>query len=185
MTSTEDLEALFADGEPPFGPHPGRRSDDTPEGFDRTTLMDQGPERDYTPDEDGGVVHYAPNDRPLCGSESMTAVYTDDPALVAGCADCLELVAEDLQDQNDYRGRCLHCRQEVTARAVWSGARWSASPARTAARPHGEEVTDSCIKTIPFELPEPGVKIAVKVIDQTGMEHMTMIDDPRHSVEQA
>ena len=34
-------------------------------------------------------------------------------------------------------------------------------------------------KTIPFELPERGVKIAVKVIDQTGMEHMTVIDDPR------
>ncbi len=34
-------------------------------------------------------------------------------------------------------------------------------------------------KTIPFDLPEPGVKIAVKVIDQTGMEHMTVIDDPR------
>ena len=32
-------------------------------------------------------------------------------------------------------------------------------------------------KTIPFELPERGVKIAVKVIDQTGMEHMTVIDD--------
>ena len=34
-------------------------------------------------------------------------------------------------------------------------------------------------KTIPFEIPAPGVKIAVKVIDQTGMEHMTVIDDPR------
>ena len=34
-------------------------------------------------------------------------------------------------------------------------------------------------KTVPFELPEPRVKIAVKVIDQTGMEHMTVIDDPR------
>ena len=34
-------------------------------------------------------------------------------------------------------------------------------------------------KTIPFDLPEPGVKIAVKVIDQTGMEHMMVIDDPR------
>ena len=33
--------------------------------------------------------------------------------------------------------------------------------------------------TIPFDLPEKGVKIAVKVIDQTGMEHMTVIDDPR------
>ena len=66
--------------------------------------MNQKPEPNDTPDEDGGVVHYAPDDRPLCGNDSMTAVYTDDPALVAGCADCLELVAEDLQDQNDYRG---------------------------------------------------------------------------------
>ena len=32
--------------------------------------------------------------------------------------------------------------------------------------------------TIPFNLPEEGVKIAVKVIDQTGMEHMTVLDDP-------
>ena len=37
-------------------------------------------------------------------------------------------------------------------------------------------------KTIPFELPEPGVKIAVKVIDQTGMEHMTVIDNPRDEI---
>ena len=34
-------------------------------------------------------------------------------------------------------------------------------------------------KTIPFDLPEEGIKIAVKVIDQTGMEHMTVIDNPR------
>ena len=33
--------------------------------------------------------------------------------------------------------------------------------------------------TVPFELPEPGVKIAVKVIDQTGTEHMAVLDDPR------
>ena len=32
--------------------------------------------------------------------------------------------------------------------------------------------------TTPFDLPEEEVKIAVKVIDQTGMEHMTVIDDP-------
>ena len=36
--------------------------------------------------------------------------------------------------------------------------------------------------TIPFDLPEEGVKIAVKVIDQYGMEHMTVIDDPRGSI---
>ena len=36
--------------------------------------------------------------------------------------------------------------------------------------------------TIPFDLPEEGVKIAVKVIDQTGMEHMTVIDDHRQAL---
>ena len=33
--------------------------------------------------------------------------------------------------------------------------------------------------TVPFELPEPGIKIAVKVIDQTGTEHMAVLNDPR------
>ena len=33
MTTNNNLDALFADGELPFG-HPGRRSDDTPEGFE-------------------------------------------------------------------------------------------------------------------------------------------------------
>ena len=37
--------------------------------------------------------------------------------------------------------------------------------------------------TIPFKLPPQGVKIAIKVIDQTGMEHMTVIDDPRNMLE--
>ena len=36
----------------------------------------------------------------------MTAVYTDDPALVAGCADCLELVAEYLGDDNEHWAQC-------------------------------------------------------------------------------
>ncbi len=61
------------------------------------------------------AVHYAPGDRPLCGNDSWTAIITDDPAQVSGCDDCLELVAEDLHDHNDYRGHCLHCRQEVSA----------------------------------------------------------------------
>ena len=40
--------------------------------------MDQGRERDYTPDEYGRVIHYGPGDRPLCGNDAVTAVYTDD-----------------------------------------------------------------------------------------------------------
>ena len=76
---------------------------------------------DHTPDEPDPIVHYSPGDRPLCGNESMTAVYTDEPDAVPGCAECLELVAGDLQDTNDYRGRCLHCQQDVTAQG---GVEW-------------------------------------------------------------
>ena len=61
------------------------------------------------------MVHYGPVDRPLCGNDAVTAVYTNDSALVSGCGDCLELVAEDLDDDNEYMGHCLHCRQEITA----------------------------------------------------------------------
>ena len=50
MASSNNLDALSADGELPFG-HPGRRSDDTPEGFEPSPPVDQGPELDYTPDE--------------------------------------------------------------------------------------------------------------------------------------
>ena len=37
--------------------------------------------------------------------------------------------------------------------------------------------------TILFELPPKVVKIAIKVIDQTGTEHITVIDDPRMILE--
>ena len=53
--------------------------------------------------------------------ETVTAVYTDDPALVSGCRDCLELVAEDPGDDNEYMGHCLHCRREITAQG---GVEW-------------------------------------------------------------
>ena len=41
MTTTNNLDALFADAEPPFG-HPGRRFDDTSEYFDPTPLAGPG-----------------------------------------------------------------------------------------------------------------------------------------------
>ena len=59
MTTNNNLYALSQDAELPFG-HPGRRFDDTPEGFEPSPLVDQGPERDDTPDEYGRVIHYAP-----------------------------------------------------------------------------------------------------------------------------
>ena len=120
MKSANNLDALFADAELPFG-HPGRQFDDTPEYFDPSPLLDQEPERDYTPDDDGDVIHYAPGDYPLCGTESLTEVFTDDPALVAGCADCLELAAEDLVEDNEHWANCLHCQQEISAQ---NGVEW-------------------------------------------------------------
>ena len=55
------------------------------------------------PPEDG-IVHYGPGHRPLCGNESPFAIYTDEPNQVAGCADCLELVAQDLQGPDTQHG---------------------------------------------------------------------------------
>ena len=95
------------------------------------------------PPEDG-IVHYGPGDRPLCGNESSFAIYTDEPAQVAGCSDCLELVAEDLKD--------LDTQQEATASTAGvrlprpeasSGGAWSGDPALTAGSPDGS----SCIPT--------------------------------------
>ena len=105
MTSNNNLDALSQDAELPFG-HPVRRSDHTPEGFEPSPLVDHRPERDYTPDEYSRVVHYGPGDRPLCGNDSVTAVYTDDLALVAGYPDCLELVAEDRDEDNEHWANC-------------------------------------------------------------------------------
>ena len=120
MTTNNNIDALFADAELPLG-HPGWRFDDTPEYLDHSPLMDQGSEPDYTPDEDGGVIHYGPGDSPLCDNDCANAAYTDDPKKVRGCEDCLELVAQDLADENDYRGHCLHCRREITAQG---GVEW-------------------------------------------------------------
>lgn len=74
------------------------------------------------------TVHYGPGDRPLCGAESWLAVYTDNPHEVSGCDDCLELVAEDLGDLNLNSGRCLHCKELISA---VGGVAWSAGRVRT------------------------------------------------------
>ena len=111
MTKAIDLDTFFADAELPFG-HPGRNFEDTPDYFDHSDDRYEPPP--VEPPEEG-IIHYAPGDRPLCGDESITAVDTDEPDQVAGCEDCLDLVAEDLQDHNDYGGYCLHCRREITA----------------------------------------------------------------------
>ena len=66
MTTTNNMDPC-ADAELPLG-HPGRRFDDTPEGFDPSPLVDQEPERDYMPDEDDAMVHYAPATTPFAAT---------------------------------------------------------------------------------------------------------------------
>ena len=77
--------------------------------------------------------------------QSVTAVYTEDPAPVAGC---LELVVEDLQNQNDYLGRCLHCRREITAQG-----RGRVEPARSGGLPALWE--DRMVMNRPSTISEP------------------------------
>ena len=67
------------------------------------------------------TVHYAPGEAPLCSSDYPEEDLTENPDDVTGCADCLELAAEDLADRSEYGGRCLHCRQEITAQG---GVEW-------------------------------------------------------------
>ena len=87
-----------------------------------------------------GAVHYAPGDRALCGSDCPGGALTGNPDDVTGCADCLELAAEDLADHNEYGGRCLHCRREITAQGGVAWRRRCAPPVLTAGRPGGRLV---------------------------------------------
>ena len=63
-----------------------------------------------------GTVHYAPGDGPLCGANCPAGALTENPEGVSRCEPCLELSAEELADDNEYIGRCLHCRWEIASR---------------------------------------------------------------------
>ena len=53
--------------------------------------------------------------QPLCGDGDELAPHTQAPALMAGCEERVALVAGDLADHKEHRGRCLHCHREITA----------------------------------------------------------------------
>ena len=65
-------------------------------------------------------VHYAPGDVDvgICGLNGMVSAL---PELVAGCCECLQAVQDDIDDQDEHRGRCLHCRMEISAQG---GVAW-------------------------------------------------------------
>lgn len=105
------IERKMDDPEPSFG-HPGRNFGDTPVGIDAFNDQHEPPPV-ALPEE--AIVHYGPGYRPLCGEEDELAVHTDDPHQVIGCDNCLDLVAEDLNDNYSYGGHCLHCKEPITA----------------------------------------------------------------------
>ena len=120
------LDALLEDAEIPFG-HLGRNYDDTPVGFDNFDDRYEPPPVDLP---GVGIAHYGPGYWPLCGEEDELALHTDDPHQVVGCGECLELVAEDLNDNNHYAGHCLHCREPISAvgGVAWRRAVWRSCP---------------------------------------------------------
>ena len=81
------------------------------------------------------VFHHAPGDPPLCGLEESRDPMTPDPELVRGCDNCLELVAEDLSDRKTYKGRCLHCNQEIHAKGGVAWRRAVRNPCPHCGRP--------------------------------------------------
>ena len=91
----DKLDALSTDAELPFG-------------RPRWDLDDRYEPPPVNPPEES-VIHYGPGDWPLCREERLRAAYTADPHQISGCDECIELVAEDLGDDNKYRGHCLHC----------------------------------------------------------------------------
>ena len=67
-------------------------------------------------------IHYAPvGVTPLCGEESSDIEVAVLPEMVTRYDVCLELVAEGLADHSQYQGRCLHCREAITAQG---GVQW-------------------------------------------------------------
>ena len=96
-------------------------------------------------------------------------------ALLGGVAD----LANAEYDTDSFRARLINVRQVGRNQRMLRNLR--AAFNREVDPEKWEQMLTN--KTIPFELPEPGVKIAIKVIDHTGMEHMTVIDYPRETLQ--
>ncbi len=106
-----------------------------------------------------------------CFNPKLGAVEVGDSRKIMG------IMVDTEYDTESFRARLINIRQVVRNQRTLKNLR--AAFRREIDPEKWEQMLTT--KTIPFELPEPGVKIAVKVIDQTGMEHMTVIDNP-HAV---
>ena len=103
-----------------------------------------------------------------CFNPKLGMVETGDARQIMG------IMVDTEYDTESFRARLMNVRQVGRNQRTLKNLR--AAFNREIDPEKWEQILTT--KTIPFELPAPGVKIAVKVIDQTGMEHMTVIDDP-------
>ena len=128
--------------EPPFG-HPGRRFDDTSEYFDPTPLLGQGPEPDYTPDEEDSVIHYAGARRPsaLRDRESDRGLQRTTPPRWPAASTAWSWLprtsTRTTSTGRSYAGDSTASRRSPP-RAASSGGASSVRPARTAGRRGGK-----------------------------------------------
>ena len=85
------------------------------------------------------------------------------------------IMVDNQYDTESFRARLINVKQvnrnQRTLKNLLAAFKRSIDSAKWA-----QMLTNT---TIPFDLPDEGVKIAVKVIDQYGMEHMTVVDEPR------
>ena len=64
-------------------------------------------------------------------------MFTYEPEAMTRFVSCLALTAEDLADNDEYQGHCLHYRQKISARAGSSGTGRSGNHVPTASGPGG------------------------------------------------
>ena len=85
------------------------------------------------------------------------------------------IMVDNQYDTESFRARLINVKQvnrnQRTLKNLLAAFKRSIDSAKWA-----QMLTNT---TISFDLPDEGVKIAVKVIDQYGMEHMTVVDEPR------
>lgn len=88
------------------------------------------------------------------------------------------IMTDTAYDGESFRVRLMNVRRVTRNQKTLSDLRKALDQGRQKQVDGDKWAAMQTTTTVPFDLPAPGVKIAVKVIDQTGTEHMAVLDDP-------
>ena len=158
MSSSNNLDALFADAELPFY-------------FEDFNDRHEPPPVD--PSEEG-IVHYGPGDGPICGTDSHLAVHTDDPRQVAGCEDAWSWWPRTSETTITTPATAYTADNRSEPSAAWPGAGRSGGRVLTAAR--GWVVKE--VRNPPFDLYGPAEQNAGNSTDDGGDARAKRERDP-------